>query len=50
MIKNGKKNFLLEDNIKYEALRARMDSLSREGLVALGEDPVRVTDLIKTPE
>ena len=50
MTKNGKKNFLLTDNIQYEALRARMDKLSRDGLAALGEDPAKVAALVKTPE
>jgi hypothetical protein len=50
MTKNGKKNFLLADNINYEALRARMDKLSRDGLTALGEDPAKIAALTKTPE
>jgi hypothetical protein len=50
MTKNGKKNFLLADNIKYEALRARTEKLSRDGLTALGEDPAKVAALVKTPE
>jgi peptidoglycan hydrolase-like protein with peptidoglycan-binding domain len=50
MTKNGKGNFLLTDNIKYEALRARTEKLSREGLVVLGEDPNKIVALTKTPE